>query len=607
MAAAAAPPFPPPPRTKTFSAEALEKYRLTRALYEATPALGALLAELRGGDARELKCYASLKGSELQLHVADIDEALRRLAAEGAAEGWEAWGIGKTEAQRRRANRLALAPTAARLAAAEAEGLGAALDLGAASGAAGGQRMPEPVEKQSALTRLAARVADGASLEAPDTFKTNKHYAVNADVEDIYKRWDAQVTPEELPVYTTIVRALLGAGVSDERSLQRVINEQRKALRMTPRKSKLLHTYQMLVREGEAERSPALEKALIKKSSKSESGVLVITVLTSPYPSFTDESGKRVTQRFSCEWDCYYCPNEPDQPRSYLHDEPSVLRANQNSFDPVLQFTDRAATLAMNGHPIDKIELLVLGGTWSSYPTLYQEEFVRDLFYAANTFHEREKRPRRSLAEEQAANESATCKVIGLTLETRPDTITVAELRRFRRYGCTRVQLGVQHTDDGILKKINRGCTNADAERAIALLKDCCYKIDIHLMPNLPSATVDIDREMFHRALYDPALQVDQWKIYPCETVPWTVIKRWFEAGKYVPYAETDLFELLLDVKAQVHPWIRLNRVIRDIPSQYILGGHNNPNMRQELIAEMMKRKGKKCSCIRCREVGADP
>ena len=162
--------------------------------------------------------------------------------------------------------------------------------------------------------------------------------------------------------------------------------------------------WQMLVREGSAQRSPALEKALIKKSSKSESGVLVITVLTSPYPSFTDESGKRVTQRFSCEWDCYYCPNEPDQPRSYLHDEPSVLRANQNSFDPVLQFTDRAATLAMNGHPIDKIELLVLGGTWSSYPALYQEEFVRDLFYAANTFHEREKRPRRSLAEEQAAN-----------------------------------------------------------------------------------------------------------------------------------------------------------------------------------------------------------
>ena len=114
-------------------------------------------------------------------------------------------------------------------------------------------------------------------------------------------------------------------------------------------------------------------------------------------------------------------------------------------------------------------------------------------------------------------------------------------------------------------------------------------------------------RDFIHRALYDPALQVDQWKIYPCETVPWTVIKRWFEAGKYVPYAETELFELLLDVKAQVHPWIRLNRVIRDIPSQYILGGHNNPNMRQELIAEMMKRKGKKCSCIRCREVGADP
>jgi histone acetyltransferase (RNA polymerase elongator complex component) len=152
-------------------------------------------------------------------------------------------------------------------------------------------------------------------------------------------------------------------------------------------------------------------------------------------------TGKRVTQRFSCQWNCHYCPDEPGQPRSYLHDEPSVLRANQNEFDPVLQFTDRAATLAMNGHPVDKIELLVLGGTWASYPQAYQEEFCRDLFYAANTFYDRAKRARGTLLEEQQRNETAMCKVIGLTLETRPDCITLDEVRRFRRYGCTRVQV----------------------------------------------------------------------------------------------------------------------------------------------------------------------
>lgn len=128
--------------------------------------------------------------------------------------------------------------------------------------------------------------------------------------------------------------------------------------------------------------------------------MLVITVLTSPYPKVGEK-----TQRFSCEWNCYYCPNEPGQPRSYLHDEPSVLRANQNAFDPVLQFVDRAASLKAMGHPADKVELLVLGGTWSSYPHEYQQTFCRDLFYAANTFAERGGRARQrlSLAEEQQA------------------------------------------------------------------------------------------------------------------------------------------------------------------------------------------------------------
>ena len=122
-----------------------------------------------------------------------------------------------------------------------------------------------------------------------------------------------------------------------------------------------------------------------------------------------------------------------------------------------MQFTERCATLAQNGHPVDKVELLVLGGTWASYPLDYREAFCRDLYYAANTFWDRVKRPRKSLLAEQTENETAKSKIIGLTLETRPDTITIDEVRRLRSYGCTRVQLGVQHVDDAILKKVNRG------------------------------------------------------------------------------------------------------------------------------------------------------
>ncbi len=202
-------------------------------------------------------------------------------------------------------------------------------------------------------------------------------------------------------------------------------------------------------------------------------------------------------------------------------------------------------------------------------------------------------------------NESAAVKIIGITLETRPDCITAEELRRFRYYGCTRVQLGIQHTDDEILKKINRGCTNEDAIRAMTLLRDCCYKTDIHLMPNLPGSNPKKDKEMFEYVLHSPDLQADQWKIYPCEITPWTVIKKWYDAGEYKPYSDDELIELLMDVKAQVHPWIRLNRVIRDIPSQYILGGMDEPNLRQVICNRMIKR-GTPCRCIRCREVKTD-
>ncbi|XP_952565.1 uncharacterized protein TA11600 [Theileria annulata] len=337
-----------------------------------------------------------------------------------------------------------------------------------------------------------------------------------------------------------------------------------------------------------------LKHLLRNKAIRSNSGVVVITVMTSP-------------GTFSCSENCYYCPNEPGQPRSYLSTEPAVLRANQNDFDAVKQFYDRANTLYKNGHVIDKIEIIVLGGTWSGYPRSYQEEFIRDLFYAANIYPEnlQKSRERGTIEYEQTLNENSKCRIIGLTLETRPDRINPTEIELLRKFGCTRVQLGIQHTNDSILEYVNRGHTTKDSIKAIYLLKENCFKVDIHIMPDLPSSSPEEDLEMFKYILSSKDLQVDQWKIYPCEVTPFSEIEKWHKQGKYIPYFDVDsklLTNLIIRVKRAVHPWIRLNRVIRDIPNPSIIAGTNLTNMRQ-LILNQMKKLGLSCNCIRCREV----
>ena len=168
-----------------------------------------------------------------------------------------------------------------------------------------------------------------------------------------------------------------------------------------------------------------------------------------------------------------------EQARSYISTEPGVRRANQSNYDVVLQFFDRASSLQFCGHVIDKLEILVLGGTWSHYPKEYQEEYIRDLYYAANIFYKKKERERLSLEEEIQINQTSKCRIIGLTLETRPDCINKYEIERFRRFNCTRVQLGVQHIDNEILKKIERGCYNEDTIKALKLLKKNCYKLII--------------------------------------------------------------------------------------------------------------------------------
>jgi hypothetical protein len=243
---------------------------------------------------------------------------------------------------------------------------------------------------QQALQEQANQVSRGCSgdVNDPNTYKTStegQHVHRNEDIEDIFSKWEKHVSSADLPKYQEIIRFLVDESPKDADEMKKAYQQVRRRFHCSPKRSELLNVLNAMVavgtfseEAGDLAKAKAVGSLLIKKSSKSESGVLVITVLTSPYPTYTVPSEKEggapkvVTQRFSCQWNCYYCPNEPDQPRSYLHDEPAVLRANQNRFDPVLQFMDRAVSLAAMGHPVDKIELLVLGGTWASYPHLYQ-------------------------------------------------------------------------------------------------------------------------------------------------------------------------------------------------------------------------------------------
>jgi ELP3 family radical SAM enzyme/protein acetyltransferase len=342
-------------------------------------------------------------------------------------------------------------------------------------------------------------------------------------------------------------------------------------------------------------------RELIKKACRSQYGILNVCVFTSPYPEYTDTNGIQQKQMFSCKHNCYYCPSEPGQPRSYLMKEPGVARANDCDFDCIRQFHMRLTQYANMGHPLDKIEFEVSGGTWSEYPREYQYEFIRDGYYAANIYNKQE-RNKYSLEQEIHLNESADIHIIGLTIETRPDTINIEELTLFRKYNVTRVQIGVQHTNNYILKKVNRGHTIEQSKKAIKLLLDNCFKVDIHLMPMLPYSSPTQDIEMFKEVLHNSDLQVDQWKVYPTSVVPWSVLEKWYVNGKFKPYSNDELFNVLTYMKTNVHPRIRLIRIVRDINDSYILGGCTITHMRQLLL----KKLGHICKCIRCRSVKDD-
>lgn len=420
-------------------------------------------------------------------------------------------------------------------------------------------------------------------------------------------------------------------GIEDDNTLtkkfnQKLNNEMRLSKLNRIRKSILLNVLINFTKKEDfvyGEYYDLLKHLLRKKPSRNISGVTIITVITAPFPD---------GQSFSCKHNCYYCPNEPAhegnewqaQPRSYLYNEPAVRRANQHQFKAFNQMINRMDTYYSNGHVVDKLEIIVEGGTFTEYPVEYLERYHRDMFYAANIYfdlrelypeYDRSKndldisllsklREPLGIEEEVSINKTARVHIIGICIETRPDALDEEWLWRFRKWGVTRVQLGMQHVDDKILKKVNRGHTNAQSLWAMKFLKDNCFKLDIHIMPDLPGSTPEIDIKMFDYVY--STICPDQMKVYPHQIVPWTITEKWYKEGKYVPYNKDNPEELKRVVKYSMETcpnYVRLPRVMRDIPSSYIKCGNTDANLR-EIIDNQLDAEGVVSTDIRSREIG---
>jgi len=346
-------------------------------------------------------------------------------------------------------------------------------------------------------------------------------------------------------------------------------------------KGQLLSGYtQLCEQEGQAP-DPKLVRRLRVKPTRTISGVAPVTVLTEPFP---------------CPGECIFCPGVERMPKSYLPDEPGAMRAASHKFDPYAQTAGRVTAMAELGHSVDKVELLILGGTWSCYPEAYQEWFVRRCLDALNGVEAP------TLEEAQRLNESTQHRNVGLVVETRPDHITPEEVRRLRWLGATKVQLGLQSLDDDILARNRRGHTVADTRRAMQLLRLAGFKIAVHWMPNLLGSTPESDLEDFRRLWDDPALRPDELKIYPTALLLDTELYEHFQRGEYQPYDEETLVELLARCKTLIPPYCRVNRLMRDIPAPNIVAGVKKSNLRQ-IVQRHMTQRGLVCRCIRCREV----
>lgn len=397
-----------------------------------------------------------------------------------------------------------------------------------------------------------------------------------------FEKWEAAKvdTPETLAIAGTILSEIIaGADVF-------------KAIRSHPipkqghiSKSTLLKVYRARVAAGELAEDSEILLKLRMKPTRTLSGVTTVTVLTRPFP---------------CPGRCIFCPNDGRMPKSYLPDEPGAARAFQNDFDPFDQVSSRIRAYEAVGHPTEKIELLILGGSWTSYPRDYREWFILRCFDAMNETDSPD------LASAQRFNESARHRNVGLVVETRPDELNPDELKEMRRLGVTKIQMGIQSLDDKILNLNRRGHSVKDALNAVALARAAGFKIVLHWMPNLLGATPETDIADFARLWSADrgglGFCPDELKIYPTQLVENADLYQEWLAGRYTPYETEKLVDLIAAIKPTIPVYCRVNRVIRDIPSHHVVAGNKRTSLRQD-IQRKVAENGTRCECIRCREI----
>lgn len=367
-------------------------------------------------------------------------------------------------------------------------------------------------------------------------------------------------------------------------------------------KSQLLSSYRSFLLEKVIKHSPIKEKEMLEalkmKRTRTLSGVTPVTVLTKPFP---------------CPGRCIYCPDDLKMPKSYLSTEPGAQRALSNKFDPYLQVFNRLVAYNKIGHPTDKIELIVLGGTWSYYPKNYQIWFIKKCFDALNDFNptlsgyidkiaNQRKCTWKDLNIAQKKNESTKSRCVGLVLETRPDFVNILEIRNLRKFGATKIQVGVQSLDSTVLKVNKRGHGIRETENAFKLLRQAGFKIHVHWMPNLLGSTPKSDIKDYQKLFHDKRFKPDEIKIYPCSLLKDTGLVPYYKKKIWKPYTKRQLMYVLKKCMVLTPRWCRITRMVRDISSADIIAGNKKSNIRQDVELELVK-SGAKISEIRYREV----
>ncbi|MBY9009377.1 MAG: tRNA uridine(34) 5-carboxymethylaminomethyl modification radical SAM/GNAT enzyme Elp3 [Candidatus Lokiarchaeota archaeon] len=349
---------------------------------------------------------------------------------------------------------------------------------------------------------------------------------------------------------------------------------------------KVIKNATILYFASEEEKLTILE-LLKRRRVRTLSGISAIAIMTKPLP---------------CPGKCIYCPGQNSQPgekvaQSYTGREPSAMRSIHNNYDPYKQVQSRILDLESIGHKVDKVSLIIQGGTFLSSPIDYQEEFIKGAYEGVIGSRVNSLEAAKNLAEKSQR------RLIGLTIETRPDYCSELYVDMMLNYGTTRVEIGIQTVFDDVYKKVNRGHTTQDSINAIRIAKDAGLKINTHIMPNLPGSNYSKDLEMFNYLFSSPDYRPDMLKIYPCVVIKGTKLYDWWRNGDYEPYSLSELIDLISNVKQNIPSYVRIQRIMRDIPAFLIEAGCKKSNLRQ-LVHKRLEELNFKCNCIRCREYG---